>query len=314
MQMLAADKSALERNLQRDVLEIQWKELEYLHNNFQNLATSSALLLGFGFTALGSPPYYRPRPGLPAANTTQGDGSIWTLSGDAWASPYVITSILLRTLYMGTASFALAYNLLSLFISTTSIMCGPGMALRGPEGSVSVAVRHLELQLKRALRFFGRGVVAFTLLIALMGIRRLHSIAFAGGLISIVVAAWTLYSVWKYGTDIAEKFHVSPTLAVRGVFVQGADGQPRWQNTENERIHGNVHAGFMLFGIELGRRVKRWRPQGHGRFTPLWRLDKLIAFPYMDEARSRRSISGSQASPAARDACLLYTSPSPRDS
>lgn len=46
--MLAADKSALERELRVSMLQLQWKELQYLHVNFQNLATSSAVLVGFG--------------------------------------------------------------------------------------------------------------------------------------------------------------------------------------------------------------------------------------------------------------------------
>ena len=42
--MLEADKKFLERELSRSILQIQWKELEYLHTNFRNLATSSAVL------------------------------------------------------------------------------------------------------------------------------------------------------------------------------------------------------------------------------------------------------------------------------
>ena len=59
--MLAADKSALERELRVKMLGLQWKELQYLHTNFQNLATSSAVLVGFGFAALGISSSYHPR-------------------------------------------------------------------------------------------------------------------------------------------------------------------------------------------------------------------------------------------------------------
>ena len=44
-----------------------------------------------------------------------------------------------------------------------------------PAGSVVTAVRHLELMLKRSLRFFGRGIVAFTLSIIFMGLRHIHN-------------------------------------------------------------------------------------------------------------------------------------------
>ena len=50
--MLAADKAALEQDLRVSMTQIQWKELEYLRANFMNLATSSAVLLGFGLSAI----------------------------------------------------------------------------------------------------------------------------------------------------------------------------------------------------------------------------------------------------------------------
>ena len=251
--MLHADKAALEQKLRVEMLSLQWRELEYLHTNFQNLATSSAVLVGFGFAAFGITNNFHPE------KNTRHD-SIWELGPYHWKSWFFITEIVFQTLFLATSVFGLAFNLLSLFISTTSIMCGPGMALRGPEGSVVSAVRHLELQLKRALRFFGRGVVAFTLSIMTIGVRRLHSIAFLGGVTGIFIGAWTLAMLWYYGADIAEKFYVSPERAVRGEFVTGADGQTHWQNTQDERLRSRVIAGFYIFGCEIGRRTKRWRP------------------------------------------------------
>ena len=50
--MLAADKAALEQTLRVEMLQLQWKELTYLRTNFQNLATTSAVLLGFAFTGI----------------------------------------------------------------------------------------------------------------------------------------------------------------------------------------------------------------------------------------------------------------------
>lgn len=51
--MLEADKRALERDLAQQMASLQVKELQYLHTNFQNLALTSAMLVGFGFTGLG---------------------------------------------------------------------------------------------------------------------------------------------------------------------------------------------------------------------------------------------------------------------
>ena len=276
--MLHADKAALERELRVSMLSLQWKELQYLHSAFQNLATSSAVLVGFGFSALGISSAYHPEQ-------STAHSSVWELVLNDRTSGILVSEIVFQAIFSIAASFALAFNLLSLFISTISSMCGPGMALRGPEGSVALAVRHMEEQLKRALRFFGRGVVAFILTLAAVGLRNLQDVGFVGGVMTLFIGVWTFYACWSYGLDIGEKFHVSSDRAVRGTFVSGPTGQQRWQNTESER------AAQME---ENARRWcwwqrRRWRPPGHSSTTPLWRLDKIIAFPYYDDAARLRA-------------------------
>ena len=82
--MLQADKAQLERELRVSMLNLQWKELQYLHTNFQNLATSSAVLVGFGFSALGISSVYHPE-----ASTAH--DSIWELPLEQWVSWYFIS-------------------------------------------------------------------------------------------------------------------------------------------------------------------------------------------------------------------------------
>ena len=197
--MLAADKAALEQQLAVSMLDLQWKELDYLHSNFKMLATSSALLLGFGFAALGLQTSFHPERAYSNATglvVSTADDSIWELGTEHMTSWFFLSSVILQALFTSVAAYGLSNHLLSLFIATTSIMCGPGLALRGPEGSVSVSVRHLEAQLKRAMRFFGRGLVATTTMIVFMGLRRLHNIGFAGGGVSVCVGLWTLTKLW----------------------------------------------------------------------------------------------------------------------
>jgi len=55
---------------------------------------------------------------------------------------------------------------------------------------------------------------------------------------------------------------------VRGQFLPvGKRGRLRWQRRIDERANA---------------RLGRWVPPGHTFFTPLWRLDKIVAFPYHD--------------------------------
>ena len=68
--MLHADKAALEQRLRVDMLNLQWRELEYLHTNFQNLATSSAVLVGFGFAAFGIGTNFHPEADTPHESIT----------------------------------------------------------------------------------------------------------------------------------------------------------------------------------------------------------------------------------------------------
>lgn len=284
--MLAADKSALERELRVSMLQLQWKELQYLHVNFQNLATSSAVLVGFGFAALGFDTSYHPE------HTTE-QSSVWQLGWDHWADPIFIAETVFQTLFATSAAFALGFNLLSLFIATISSMCGPGMALRGPEGSVSIAVRHMEQQLKRALRFFGRGVVSILLTLTTVGLRNLMDIGFAGGILTFCIGVWTFHALWYYGGDIAEKFHVAPDRAVRGTFIYAPDGTSLWTNTATELAQQEGdEKSCLCFG-------QQWRPEGHGFTTPLWRLDKFIAFPYYDERSDGEPISAPTSRKAA---------------
>jgi hypothetical protein len=287
--MLQADKAALARELRLNMLHIQWKELEYLYTNFQNLATCSAVMIGFGVGSFGLSQTFRPE-GDHAAE------SIWEWTGEHWRSWIFVLQIVADAIFYGGSALAVSWNVLAIYIGTVSTMCGPGMALRGQEGSVSVAVLHLEAQLKRALRFFGRGIIAFTFTLVSIGLRRLHTIGAFGAICSMAMGAYTLHKMWVYGSDVAEKFYVSPSRAVRGSFVELPNGHIEWRNTPEESANIRVSSGWGLCGLNLFWRVKRWRPEGHTVFTPLWRLDKMMSFPYSDEKRLlQRMLRASQA-------------------
>ena len=165
--MLAADKNALARELRLNMLQLQWKELDYLHKNFVNLTVTSSVLVGFGVASFQISQTYKP-----TGKDNDDYLSIWELDEFHWGSWYFLFQLISEALFVACAALGLAWNILCLFISTLSVMCGPGMALRGQEGSVAIAVRHSESMLKRALRFFGRGITAFTLSMVTIGLRQ----------------------------------------------------------------------------------------------------------------------------------------------
>ena len=93
-----------------------------------------------------------------------------------------------------------------------------------------------------------------------------------GRIFTFGIGIFTLWKLQQVGSDIAEKFHLSPRGLVRGTFRVTDDGSQTWTNTEEELAEQRS---------EYARRsVGRWRPPGHTRWTPMWKLDELIAFPW----------------------------------
>ena len=76
---------------------------------------------------------------------------------------------------------------------------------------------------------------------------------------------------------------------VRGIFVQGADGMARWENTEEEAQQVWIaNAGFLLCGYEIGRVVDAAmaakRTLASGRHCGDW---TRCCLPHHDEARMK---------------------------
>ena len=117
-----------------------------------------------------------------------------------------------------SAVLGLSFNLISLFIATLSAITGPGLALRGPEGALLVAVTHMEQQHKRALRFFGRGICAFACSILGFGLQALSRFNLLKCIIICTAFIWTISAIVVYGADIGAKFHLAASTAVRGEF------------------------------------------------------------------------------------------------
>ena len=131
--MLAADKAALETELKRKALEIQDKELNFFVTNFSSIATQGALLGGFSFSALTLTDF----KGIEATN-----------------EPFKIS-------YYACTTLAMSFQLVAVLMSTLCNMWGPGLALRGPEGSMKTAVDGMKIEQEWAIRFFALGVFFF---------------------------------------------------------------------------------------------------------------------------------------------------------
>ena len=137
--MLWADKRALETNLKLSLLQIRERELNFHTNNCLAISTQSALLAGFAYAAL--------MPGI-----SLGD------AGGVAAHVYVV-----KLMYLACAVSALGLQLITVVSTTLLSMLGPGLALRGPDGSMHRAVDGLMLEYRLTFLFFVMGLIAFHL-------------------------------------------------------------------------------------------------------------------------------------------------------
>ena len=210
--MLAANKLALEKDLGVSMNELRRKEIEYLRSSFSILATASSVLVGFGYNNLST--------SLEPQQQLAVDGTYSRLAVINWGHlSYNEILFLLANLYqLLWVSLSLSFNLICLFISMLSIVAGQAMALRGPEGSMDLAVRHMERQNRRALRKFGRGLFSFCLSFtgqAAMFFATLEPIKAA---IMITVGVWTIHTLLRYGLDIQAAFSVGENTVVRATW------------------------------------------------------------------------------------------------
>jgi hypothetical protein len=129
--MLHADKRALEQNLKMNLLKIREKELRFYTDNCVAVGTQASLLAGFAYSGLI-------QIVVPAGK-----------------------SDLLVTAYLCATVTAMGFELIAVMNAMLCSMLGPGLALRGPDGSMHRAVDEMLEEYRLTFFFFGIGLVAF---------------------------------------------------------------------------------------------------------------------------------------------------------
>lgn len=126
--MLFADKRALQTNLKVSLLEIREKELNFYSNNCLAIGTQAALLSGFASAALMTNVGREP--------------------------------LMLHVLYLLFSVVSLSMQLLTVVSTTLLAMLAPGLALRGPDGSMNTAVDSMIEEYRLAFFSFVLGMLA----------------------------------------------------------------------------------------------------------------------------------------------------------
>jgi hypothetical protein len=129
--MLHADKRALEQNLKVNLLKIREKELRFYTDNCVAVGTQASLLSGFAYSGL--------------IQIVIPEGKSETLV----------------TAYLCVTVTAMGFELIAVINAMLCSMLGPGLALRGPDGSMHRAVDEMLEEYRLTFFFFGIGLVAF---------------------------------------------------------------------------------------------------------------------------------------------------------
>jgi len=137
--MLFADKRALETNLKVGLLQIREKELNFYTQNCLAVCTQAALLAGFAYS------------GLTQVSIPE-EANFWV-----------------RLLYISVTVMAMCFEIIAVLNTTLLAIVGPGLALRGPDGSMHPAVDGMMAEYKHALSCFKLGLVCFHLSAGLFG-------------------------------------------------------------------------------------------------------------------------------------------------
>jgi len=187
--MLFADKRALATNLKVELLEIREKELRFYTSNTLSIGMQSAFFAGFASTALMT---HVPK-----------------------------TPVALHAIYLLFTVASLGLQL-GVMVSTSLLaMLAPGLALRGPDGSMNVAVDHMISEYRSAFKKL------------LLGIITLHgsticfvwlSLATAEACILTLCILSSLWLIIRYIRKLMQRFQLPADEAVTGKF-EGTEAQ-----------------------------------------------------------------------------------------
>jgi len=124
----------------------------------------------------------------------------------------------LKTLYLCVTTAAMGFELIAVLNSTLCSMLGPGLALRGPDGSMHRAVDGLMLEYRLTFLFFTAGLVMFhisALLFAWLEFSWPVALAMTLALLMFI------YGMYRYWLRIYTRFALSSDRMITGKFEFG---------------------------------------------------------------------------------------------
>ena len=190
--MIFADKEDLKTRVAKEILLVREKEMKFYTRNLSMVGTHAALLAGFAFTILsqhefavpvqGYLPYEFEKSILIWNNYTYLD-PIAGIHSDALQSiqvgmrgwPWTTwMQQIFQLLHLCFTAMGILLHLWTVYTTVVTNILGLHLALRGPEGSVDRAVRHMAQQNQFALRKFLVGLVLFVFSLLFFSLYKYH--------------------------------------------------------------------------------------------------------------------------------------------
>ena len=184
--MLYADKRALETNLKVSLLAIREKELNFYTTNCLAVGTQSALLAGFAYSGL-------------------------TQVAFPHEAPYMI-----KLLYLLVTTTAMGFELIAVMNTTLLSMVGPGLALRGPDGSMDPAVEGMMEEYHHAYLNFVLGLIFFHFSAALFGWLTFDWVVSSFTSLVVLMSLWLLM---RYAMRVHSRFRLPAHEVITGRFT-----------------------------------------------------------------------------------------------
>lgn len=181
--MLFADKRALETDLKLGLLEIRELELNYYTTNCAHLAFLASIFAGFASAALMTHVPKQP--------------------------------VLLHFFYLLVTASALGLQLVALVSTTLLAMIGPGLALRGLDGSMHIAIDAMIGEYRTAFFQLLLGLLALHVSVASFCWLSLPAFESAGLTLCILVA---LAFELRYVKTVFTRFQLPSSATVTGSF------------------------------------------------------------------------------------------------
>ena len=198
--MLKVEKELLEAQTSREVAQMRQMELQYYVDHIGGIQTMATLLAGFAFTAFATMDggfdlmsflfkqysgAYK-IDGLNALNATE----VNVEPVEESYGPVRIVGFVMEVFEVAAVTTTLGEMLYVMIETMIARLLGSRLALRGPDGSIAIATRHLAAALVNSTKHFIYGLQFFLLSVLCHAFRGLH-------LVSSIIVLIIIIKYWK---------------------------------------------------------------------------------------------------------------------